>query len=147
MTDLLSFHTAASKKVNILPYEINFFLSMNKPVVRFETTLSVNLYQIKEVFEKICKKRYFKPSCWRVLTNVYRGFEIVDDEGDQITAVNKKTANWKDLLFSCIPSSSKSYQNLTAIRLHSKTNKITCIRRITLKALLGVINSRMGFWN
>jgi len=42
------------------------------------------------------------------------------------------------LLFSCIPSSSKSYQNLTAIRLHSKTNKITCIRRITLKALLGV---------
>jgi len=95
---------------------------MNKPVVRFETTLSVNLYQIKEVFERICKKR---------------GFEIVDDEGDQITAVNKKTANWKDLLFSCIPSSSKSYQNLTAIRLHSKTNKITCIRRITLKALLG----------
>lgn len=95
---------------------------MNKPVVRFETTLSVNLYQIKEVFEKICKKR---------------GFEIVDDEGDQVTAVNKKTANWKDLLFSCIPSSSKSYQNLTAIRLHSKTNKVTCIRRITLKALLG----------
>lgn len=95
---------------------------MNKPIVRFETTLSVNLYQIKEVFEKVCKKR---------------GFEIVDDEGDQVTAVNKKSTNFKDLLFSCIPSSSRNHQNLTAIRLHSKTNKVSCIRKITLKALLG----------
>jgi len=67
-----------------------------------------------------------------------RGFDIVDDEGDQVTAVNKKTVNLKDLIFSCIPSASRNYQNLTAIRLHSKTNKVSCIRRITLKALLGV---------
>lgn len=62
----------------------------------------------------------------------------MDDEGDQITAVNKKMVNLKDLILSCIPGSSRNYQNMTAIRLHSKTNKVTCIRRITLKALLGV---------
>jgi len=67
-----------------------------------------------------------------------RGFDIVDDEGDQVTAVNKKVSSLKDILFSCISTTSRSYQNLTAIRLHSKTNKITCMRRITLKALIGV---------
>ena len=63
----------------------------------------------------------------------------MDDEGDQITAVYKKALKLKDLLLSCIPSSSRNADNLTAIRLHCRTNKVSCVRRITLKALLGVI--------
>jgi len=126
------FERKMSSEDNTIMVTSNRPIMMTKPTVRFETTLSVNLHKIKEIFEKICKKR---------------GYDIVDDEGDQVTAVNKKVHGLKDLLFSCLSTCSRSYQNLTAIRLHSKTNKITCMRRITLKALIGDMRMANAFFN
>jgi len=108
-------------------YETNaltFQSQINKPTVTFETSLSVNMRLIKDIFNRVCKKR---------------GFSIIDDEREQITAMRKQYINLKDLCINCFTGKFKNLTSITTLRLTSKTNKITCRRKIVLKGLIGEI--------
>jgi len=103
---------------------LTFPNQINKPAVRFETSLSVNMHQIKDIFNRVCKKR---------------GFSIIDDEREQITAMCKQFISLKDLCLNCFKGKFKNLNSITTVRLTSKTNKVTCRRKIVLKGLIGEI--------
>lgn len=102
---------------------------INKPAVRFETSLSINMHQIKDIFQRVCKKR---------------GFSIIDDEREQITAMCKQFISLKDLCLNCFRGKLKNLNSITTVRLTSKTNKVTCRRKIVLKGLIGEIKLIKG---
>jgi len=119
-----------SKKVLALK-----FSRINKPAVRFETSLSINMHQIKDIFQRVCKKRF---AVFFSGFNQGRGFSIIDDEREQITAMCKQFISLKDLCLNCFRGKLKNLNSITTVRLTSKTNKVTCRRKIVLKGLIGV---------
>ena len=73
-----------------------------------------------------------------LFTLLIRGFEIVDDEGDHMTAICRKMNNICSMLWSCFVTREIACTKITAISLGSKVNKVSCKRRINIKLLYGV---------
>jgi len=68
-----------------------------------------------------------------------RGFSVIDDEREQLTAMCKHFMSIKELCVSCFNGKFKGWQSVTSVRLTSKTSKVTCRRKIIIKGLIGVI--------
>jgi len=76
-----------------------------------------------------------------------KGFEIVDDEGDHMTAICRKMNNICSMLWSCFVTREIACTKITAISLGSKVNKVSCKRRINIKLLYGNIRVAKEFFH
>jgi hypothetical protein len=94
----------------------------NKPVLKVEVSLAISQNALGELFSRLCAKK---------------GYEVIDNERDQITAIKRRPVSFVDCILSCINGKKDKQKAFSCIRMGIRTNKITCKRKLTLKGVSG----------